>query len=176
MVSFSNSLRKNKLVALLAGLAVSLFFSANLSAGTKYVSSLRAVVYNGPSHGSGKAGSLRRGTKVSVSTTQGSWAKVSGSGVSGWVKNVFLRNSPVGGKVSILGNKLNLNAQSRKRASASVSAASARGLDDESAMAGRLRASGQKPVFDPQALDKMESMVIGEEELLQFLKEGGLQK
>ena len=153
-----------------------LFFAVELSAKSIYVSSLRTALFNGPSNASGKKAVLTRGMALNVISTKGMWVQVSTSQGDGWVKRMFTRSSRPGGTVSALGSRANINVQARRRASADVTAASARGLDDEGAMvrSGRTRSSSAKKAFDPQALEKMESIIIEEQELMLFLKEGNL--
>ena len=143
-----------------------------------YVSSVKAKLYSDANVSSSAVADLTRGQRLTVLDTQGSWLNVQFGAKKGWIKKMFTRSDKPGDKASILGSASeNALIHARTRASSSVTAASARGLDDDSVVSmGRAReldAAAKK--FDPKVLEEIENVFISEENLLNFLKEGGIQ-
>jgi len=152
-----------------------LVISSALSAKVVYVSSFRTKVYKSKSRSSRRVLTVRRGTGLKLLSRSGSWYKVKYGNRVGWVMKMFTSARKPGRRMSILGTastQARMNA--RRRASTDVTAASARGLSDESA-AGRSRLSAKQSVdFNPAVLDNIERLYISEKELIKFLAEGGI--
>ena len=164
-----------KATTIVLGLAAAVFTAA-LSAEVVFVSSVKATMHSENSAGSGAIATLMKGSKLTVVGIDSGWLKVRFGAKQGWVKKMFTSAREPGDKVSILSSaKQNARVHARQRSSSDVTAASARGLDDDSAAAGRNRAISASAKFDPQAIEKLESITISETELMAFLKEGGLQ-
>ena len=147
------------------------------SADMVYVSSLRTKIYAKADRSSTVIASFNKGTMLSIVSEKGSWLNIRSAGKQGWVQKFFTSKQKPGKKFSILGSaKSNSKVHTRKRASSDVTAASARGLMDEnSAVMGRTRAVDRNTGFDPEALDRMERIYVSEDDLLLFLRKGGIQ-
>ena len=158
---------------------VSLFVCGIVLADTAYVSSLKAKLHSDSNAGAAVVSELNRGQALNVVNDNGAWLQVTAGAQKGWIKKMFTNSSKPGAKFSILGNASeNARIHARKRASSNVTAASARGLDDDSAATGngRQRELDKKTgAFDPRALEDMESRIISERTLILFLQEGHLQ-
>jgi uncharacterized protein YgiM (DUF1202 family) len=143
-----------------------------------YVSSVKAKLYSEAKASSTKIANLHRGQRLTVLKKKGSWLNVQFGSKKGWIKKMFTRKNKPGKKFSILGSaSANARIHARKRASTSVTAASARGLDDDSTVVSMGRAreldnTGKK--FDPRVLEQIENVFVAEETLLKFLEEGGI--
>ncbi len=152
-----------------------LIISSALSARVVYVSSFRTKVYKSTSRSSRTVVTARRGAGLKVLSKSGSWYKVKYGNRVGWVMKMFTSARKPGQRMSILGTastQARMNA--RRRASTDVTAASARGLSDESA-AGRTRLSAKQSVeFNPAVLNDIEGLYISEKELIKFLADGGI--
>ncbi|MDA3901465.1 MAG: SH3 domain-containing protein [Spirochaetes bacterium] len=146
-----------------------------LFAESAYISSLRGTLYSNPSLGSKKITTVKRGTEIQISKKEGAWLYVSHNSLKGWIpKSNTVKTMPKG-KVSILGNASRTSRmKARERASSDVTAASARGFMQSETVAGRNRPNSESLKFDPRDIEKMENLVIPEEELLSFLEAGGL--
>jgi len=159
----------------------SLFLGASaIFSAVAYVSSVKAKLYSESKASSSTIAKLHRGQRLNVLDKKGSWLKVQFGAKKGWIKKMFTRKNKPGKKFSILGSaSANARIHARKRASSSVTAASARGLvDDDSTVASMGRArelDGAAKVFDPRALEEIEGVFVSEDSLLKFLEEGGLQ-
>ena len=166
---------------LLTLLTVSAFVgTASLTAAPAYISSLNAKMHSSAKSSAPVVMKLRRGQAVNVTAKQGSWVKVAYAGKQGWVRKFFTSRSKPGNKYSILGNaSANARVHARKRASSEVTAASARGLDDDSNTAilgGRARdLQANAKGFDPRVLENMEATFVSEQDLTTFLSDGKLQ-
>ncbi|MDH5717641.1 MAG: SH3 domain-containing protein [Spirochaetia bacterium] len=156
-------------------LLVFVFFGTQAWGETVYVSSFAANIHSDASLSASKIMKLKRGDKMTVISKQGSWLNVKANDKTGWIKEMFTSDKPAGEKVSILSMaKTNVNVHVRKRASADVTAASARGLREDKEMEARLRAKDSGKI-DPAALDSLELMVFSENDLFTFLAEENIQ-
>ena len=136
-----------------------------------YVSSYVTSMYKEKSRSSQKVINLRRGARLFVLSNQGPWLKIRYRNKTGWVQKLFTRNRMPGQRMSILGSASKAALlHARKRASSNVTAASARGLLDSP----RAKNYSSNKAYDPQALARMENMFISDEDLIKFLKEGGI--
>ena len=155
-----------------------LFFAAGLLAESAWVGSARCGLMSAANGSSARIGELVRGTQVILLGASGSWVQVQSPAGTGWVMKLFLQSTPPGERVSILGSaSTEARLHARSRASASVTAASARGLLDERSAAGEARARGVETGSSGDLHEKLlriEGLSMSEEELLNFLKAGGI--
>ena len=154
---------------------ISAFVTFGVSAKNVYVKSFAANIHADSSAGSAKVAKAKKGEALTVISEKAGWVNVKYKGKAGWVKTMFISEQPAGKKVSILGSaKTNVNVHVRKRASADVTAASARGLQEDTEMEARLRG---KPAgkLDPAALDSIEALVFSSDELYSFLEAENIQ-
>ena len=165
---------KHLVIAILVVVA----FAAGLAAETAWVGSARCSLMNGASGTSARIGELVRGTQVILLGASGSWVRVQSPAGTGWVMKLFLQSSPPGERVSLLGSaSTEARLHARSRASASVTAASARGLLDERSAAGEARSRGVETGSSGELHEKLlriEGLSMSEDELLSFLKAGGI--
>ena len=141
---------------------------------------MKTTLYREANRKSPKISTLKRGARLSVLSTKGSWLKVKFANKRGWIQKICTSKKKPGFKVSILGSaKHNAKIHARKRASSDVTAASARGLMDENTSGSAKKRSravdGKSESFDPAVLSKMENLYIPEKDLMLFLSKGGLQ-
>ncbi|HRX15241.1 MAG TPA: hypothetical protein P5123_02900 [Spirochaetota bacterium] len=153
-----------------------IFFSVMpLFAQTAYTTSLKTVIYSEPSLGSEKVAQLTQGTAITINKTHGKWVYISSASKNGWIQKAFTSTVKPKGKVSILGNANRTSRmKARERASSDVTAASARGFMQTENSKGRSRPNQEALKFDPADIDKMESVTLSEDELITFLRQGGL--
>ncbi len=146
------------------------------AAGVVYVSSYKTALYKQAGMG-GQVMTLRKGSRLTLLSRQGTWLKVEFMNKTGWVKKFATSSSRPGNKFSILGSaKSNARIHARRRASSDVTAASARGLmEDKESYQGRSRAvdSGSTS-FQLEAITGIESQHVPEEDLIRFLAGGGI--
>ena len=141
-----------------------------------YVSSYNTAMFSTPG-GNAQIMTLNKGSQLNVLSENDSWVQVSSGAKTGWVKKTSTSTSMPGSKFSILGSaQNNARIHARVRASSDVTAASARGLtEDNKTASGRMRsADSGKDEFDYQTLLKIESSHISENELINFLSNGGI--
>lgn len=128
-----------------------------------------------PDTASRKLFTLSRGDAVTGVKKAGYWHAVSYKGRTGWVYKFQVRETPPVKKQSVYSRFRSLfkkydifKSRSRRRASAYSSVAAARGL-----RAYRKRATGHYKL-DYDALEKIESVHVTDEQALAFLREGGV--
>lgn len=164
-------------------LILSLFiilFAATASFGdVVYVSSMKTDIYSEAKRNSDKIGELSRGAELTVISKEGSWIRVKYNKKEGYVAKIVTSSKKPGEKMSLLASAdQNTRIHARKRASSDVTAASARGLFDESGKSGSARTravDGASSASNREAISKMESISISEEDLIAFLKEEKIQ-
>ena len=82
---------------------------------TRYIKGLGTPLRDQPKISSKVLTKLSRGTKVLSKETKGLWEKVEVGGNQGWVMRGQISDIPVGGKRSILSQKIRLQSSSGKR-------------------------------------------------------------
>jgi len=133
-----------------------------------YVQSLRAKIMASPSLKSDVIAEVERGYKLISIGREGSWIKVKFKDKDGYVASVLVSEyPPIGRQGLITGEETTIKEGARRRASTFVSAAAARGLTPEE----RKRLSKEVQA-NYEALEKVESISISDEELERFIKEG----
>lgn len=111
--------------------------------------------------------SLTKGQPLDQLETKDLWIKVKVNNKEGWVNKYLVSATvPTQEKTDMEGIQINLKKESRKRASAYSTAASARGLADDTATK-NIRS-------DIAAVKKMEDAKVKDTEVKQFIKEGKL--
>lgn len=159
----------NKIVVLLL---ILIFSAANAFASQLYVKSVRAKVLSKPSFRSKIVVVAKRGAIVEEIKRRGKWIEVKFKGAKGWkkgwVSKYLVSTKPPMKRVSRLARGENLQKTSRRRASAFTSVAAARGLADYD----RARRGQKGYVADFDALERMESINIDEDEAVKFIEEG----
>ncbi len=132
-----------------------------------YVQSIKADILSEPLTGSKVLATLKRGESLKVIEKKDMWFKVSYKDIKGWVSKLLVDKRPPSGKISIIEEtKERLEGGARKRASAFVSAAAARGLMEE-----RARLSDKYRV-DHRGVEWLERFDVSEDDALRFIKEG----
>lgn len=145
-----------------------IFYSVPVWADDLYVKSLKAKIYSAPSFNSTVVEVAKRGEVLKKLKRDKSWINVSYSGKKGWVSSYLLSKTPPMERVSVLKKSASIEKNARRRASAITSVAAARGLNEYS----RVRKDKKSYAVDYDALDKMESINISENEALRFIEEG----
>lgn len=150
-----------------------LVLSGNIFAAEEsfYVQSVRAKVYSEASFGSKVIVELTKGTKVSVVAKEGNWAKVIIAGKNGYISNFLLGKNPPIDKVKPSDEKASVQKDNpRSRVSQHTTAvAGVRGLAQE-----RRARLGKNERVNYDALEKVESITVQDDELKFFMKEGNL--
>ncbi len=138
-----------------------------------YVSSVKAQVYRMPDAGSEKLFELKMGTGLGGMKKAGYWHQVAYEGRVGWIYGFQVGYKPPVKKRDIYGSfkslleKYNMfTSRARRRSSAYSSVAAARGLKETR------RHMNAQYRLDYNALEKMESIDITENQAMEFLKEG----
>lgn len=132
-----------------------------------YVQSIKASILSEPVTGSKIVATVKRGEILHVIEKKAMWFMVSYRDVKGWVSKLVVDQKPPSGKISIIektGERLEEGA--RKRASAFVTAAAARGLMEE-----RARLSDKYRV-DHKGIEWLEKIDVSEEDALRYIEEG----
>jgi len=145
----------------------SLLFSTIGQAADFYVQSVKAPIMSGPSFGSSKLAEAKKGDAVKELEMKGSWRKVSYKDKTGWISKLLVSSKPPIARVSVFertSEKLETGA--RRRASAFTTAAAARGFAED-----RTRVS-DKYKANFRGVDRMEKIVISDDEALAFLQAG----
>ena len=133
-----------------------------------YVRSVRAKIFAKPSFRSNVIDVASRGARLAKLKKQGKWIKVDFRGKTGWVSKYLVSSKPPMKRVSLLARGESLKKSSRRRASAFTSVAAARGLADYD----RARRGRKAYAVDFDALERMESININEDEAVSFIEEG----
>lgn len=148
-------------------LIIILLFLLTASLNAEYISSFKANVYEKSDNSTIKF-VLNKNQYIQVLEQKGSWLKIKSGSQTGWIKKMFTR-SIKSEKFSILGNASeNARIHSRVRASSSVTAASARGLQDDNS---NMRNRTNTDLIIMDEVRQIEQIYISEEELLKFLAE-----
>jgi hypothetical protein len=137
---------------------------------TLYIQAKTAQLRAGKTSLDSVVGNVRYGEAVEVLSRDGNWTEVkTAGGTKGWIFSSKLSQSkPSGGNDTLA--RLGQNMRSGD-ASAVTASAGARGLDKASeAYADRTGISPR----DRQAVDRMNAYQLADEEVEEFLKEGGL--
>ena len=137
---------------------------------TLYIQAKTAQLRAGKTSLDSVVGNVRYGEAVEVLSRDGNWTEVkTAGGTKGWVFSSKLSQSkPSGGNDTLA--RLGQNMRSGD-ASAVTASAGARGLDKASE--GYADRAGISP-RDRQAVDRMNAYQLADEEVEEFLKEGGL--
>jgi len=138
---------------------------------TLYVQSVKAKVYSAPSFNSNVLMELTKGFKVNVIDKEGNWAKVIIAGKTAYLSSFLLGKNPPMDKVKLSDEALSVPKDNpRSRVSQQTTAvAGVRGLAQE-----RRARLGKEERVNYEALEKVESVVIKDDELNFFMKEGNL--
>jgi len=157
-----------KMIATLVLMAAALIATASpLFAEDVYVQSMRAKVMAEASFKAKMIAEVNKGYKLTVLAKSGNWVKVKYGSFDGFVSALLVSNVPPMEKQTIIkGDEIALQTNVRRRASTYTSAAAARGLaaDDR-------RRLSKEEKSDYDALDRMESFVVGDAEVLKFMEE-----
>lgn len=131
-----------------------------------YVQSIKAPVLEEPIFGAKEIAKARRGEALQLIEKKDRWFRIRYKDLTGWVSALFVDTKPPAKRISVLeGSEKELKGGARRRASAFVTAAAARGLMEE-----RARLSDRYRI-DPEGVKWVESIVITDEEALRFLEE-----
>ncbi len=148
-------------------LTVSLLFPLFAYGTDLYVHSIKAPLLAEPLIGAKEIASLKRADVLNLIEKKGDWYKVRYGDLTGWVLRLFVDTRPPMARVSILEKQeQEVQSTARRRASAFVTAAAARGLMEE-----RARLSDRYRV-DHEGVEWIKSVSITDEEALRFLEEG----
>lgn len=132
-----------------------------------YVQSIKAPLLSEPILGAKELAVAKRGEILKEVEKKGDWYKVVYKDITGWVSRLLVDTRPPSGRISVIEKtEEELQGGARRRASAFVTAAAARGLMEE-----RARLSDRYRI-DPEGVEWIESIVIKDEEALRFLEEG----
>lgn len=134
-----------------------------LAADTWYVQSASARLMAEPGFNAAVKAELERGAALTVMETRGRWYRVEYRGTQGWMNRLLLARTAPADRVSILAEQPLLE-DGRRRASATVSTAAARGLRAEE----RARISDGDSV-DYQSLGEVEALDIDDQEVRDFM-------
>jgi len=138
-----------------------------------YVHSVKAPLYQTPSIGSKKIIELKKGAKVIGIEEKTSWYKVRYEGKDGWVYKLMVKKTPpletkgLFTRLKSLFRRIHvLREKSRRRPSSYTTTAAARGLRD------KRQRFADKYRLDYEALEKIESIEISDNQALEFLTKG----
>ena len=147
----------------LMAFALVIWAGAAMAADTMSVQSEKAVVRASPGPFASAVATLNYGDQVSVVGEQGAWTKVqTASGASGWTQTASLSTKKI-----VL--KAGANDVS-KTASGEELALAGKGFNSQ--VEGQFKANN--PNVDFKWIDYMEKIKVGEPQMVQFLRAGGL--
>lgn len=139
-----------------------------------YVQSVHADIYQAPTLNSVKTMSLLKGDAVDVIKESGAFYMVSFEGSKGYIYKFLVDRRKVSSSEKLYSRLRSffqkiesVSGKSRRRPSSYTSTAAARGLRDK-----RKNFAGSY-TSDYESLSRFESITIGEEEALNFIREGG---
>lgn len=165
-----NMLGSLKKVILYCLIIIFTFFSIAFTEDVLYVQSVMAKVYSKPSFNSDVLFQLNKGYKIEIFSKEGNWVKVTLGGKTGYISSFLLGKNPPLEKVTVSKEKLSTDIENpRSRVSHTTAVAGVRGLSQE-----RRARLGKEEKVDYEALEKIESINISEDELKNFMKEGNL--
>jgi len=133
---------------------------------TLYVQSVKAKLLSSPSFQADTIEVISKGAAIEVVESQQRWIKVNYQDKSGWINKLLVASKPPLNKVTLLEDQP-VSQDARRRASSVATSAAARGLSAEDRA--RLNIKNE---FDYAALSQMESLMIEESEVWEFLNEG----
>lgn len=138
-----------------------------------YIHSVKAPLYQKPFIGSKTIIELKKGTKIIGIEEKAQWYRVKYKNKNGWVYKLMVKKTPpletkgLFARLKSLFHKVHmLREKSRRRPSSYTTTAAARGLRDK-----RKRFADKYRLNYP-ALEKIESIVISDNEALEFLRRG----
>ncbi len=132
-----------------------------------YVQSIKAPILSEPLLGAKELVKANKGEVLYAIEKKEKWYKVRYKEISGWVSSLMVDTIPPSKRISIMEtSQEELQTGARKRASAFVTAAAARGLMEE-----RSRLSDRYRI-DPEGVKWIESITVSDEEALRFLEDG----
>ena len=132
-----------------------------------YVHSIKAPLYEAPSIGSAKVMELQKGQRITGIKEKAGWYEVKYKNKKGWVYKLMARKTPPLDKKDVYGKQIEeLGDKARRRPSAFTTTAAARGLK------AKRKRFADKYRLDYDALEKVESVVISDEEASKFLMRG----
>ena len=159
------------LASVIAGI---ICFPAASSAYDLYIQAVKAPIYLAPDISSGKIAELEKGEKITGIMEKGYWHKVELNGKTGWIYKFMVKSEPpinrssLYARLSSVFQKFEASSnQSRKRSSSYTATAAARGLKEK-----RVRFA-QRYSLNYEAVEKMESIGITDDEAMEFLKNRG---
>jgi hypothetical protein len=133
-----------------------------------YVQSATAKILSSPSFSAKTIAEARMGEKLGLKKTEKSWVTVVYDGEEGYVSSLLVSSHPpIEKRRFIKETDPKIERGVRRRSSSFASAAAARGLTRED----RMRAD-MEGAADYQALEKMESLSFGDDDLTRFVKGG----
>ena len=142
--------------------------SVSHAASVYYVQSVKAKILGEASFKSKVIAEVEKGGKLTSTGQAGSWVKVQYEGKEGYVPSLLLSTHPPLSKTEFIkAEDPEIKQGVRRRASSFTSAAAARGLTKED----RKRADVEEGV-DFNALHKMESLALTDDEITQFMNGG----
>lgn len=131
-----------------------------------YVQSVKAYILEKPIFGAKRLAEAKRGEVLQLVEKKEGWFRVKYKSLTGWVSAFFVDTKPPLKRISVFESpEEELKGGARRRASAYVTAAAARGLVEE-----RARLSDRYRI-DPEGVKWVESIKITDEEALRFLEE-----
>ncbi|MBI3773468.1 MAG: hypothetical protein HY272_12310 [Gammaproteobacteria bacterium] len=111
---------------------------------------------------------IEKGTPLQIKASQGRWLQVTVQDKTGWVSQLLVGNEPPLNQATPLNTgDQSIKQESRRRASATASAAAARGLRNDD----RARQSDDA-VSDYSALERMDKLGVSEDDAMKFVEEG----
>ncbi len=165
-------MRRTKLAWLYGGIVCSalLFIGGNAQAETVYVQAKTAQLRSGKTSLDAVVANVKLGDALEVTGKDGNWLQVkTAAGVQGWIfSNKVSSTKPSGGSDTFaqLGRSMR-----RGEASGTTASAGARGLDKASEGYANRTGISQR---DREAVDRMTAYQLPDQEVEEFLKEGGL--
>ena len=146
-----------------------LFIPAVVLAYDLYVQSVKAPVYAMPDMASGVLATYQKGTKLTGIESKGNWHMVKVDDGTGWVYRFLVSEQPpldTEETDALLNQYSDFSTNARRRPSSYTTAAAARGLREKD------RHFAEKYALDYEALKKVESFKITDQELASFIKQG----
>lgn len=143
-----------------------------LQAKTVYVKSFRGIIKSAPK---GKViAKVTRGTKLNQTGQQGIWAKVTYKSRKGYISKMFISSRKPAVRPVRFNALRNPNVIARRRASAEVTAASARGAADENEMLKLRGGTLKNSKIDLTEVKNMETYEVSNNDIEKFLAESNI--
>ncbi|MDY7035414.1 MAG: SH3 domain-containing protein [Thermodesulfobacteriota bacterium] len=144
-----------------------IFFPASSYSFDLYIHSVKAPLYQSPSIGSQKVTDVQKGEKLIGIQEKRGWYEVIYKNKKGWIYKLMARKIPPFDKKGLHEKDIEeLSYKARRRSSAFTTTAAARGLK------AKRKRFADKYQLDCDALIKMESIQISDEEANDFLMRG----